>query len=75
MFSCSCSQSELELIRYLSLLVDDRHRILQLDIVKQTRQEDIGHSDQIVILLLGKERVGTFEVRPHRLETEEYGNA
>lgn len=39
------SESELELIHYLSLLVDDGHRILQLDVVKQTRQEYVGHAD------------------------------
>lgn len=32
-------------VHYLSLLVDDGHGILQLDVVKQTRQEDIGHAD------------------------------
>lgn len=57
------------MISYLSLLVDDWHCILQLDIVKQTGKENIGHADQAVILLLIEERVSTFEVRPHHLKT------
>lgn len=38
-------ESQLQPIRYLSLLVDDGHRILQLDVVKQARQEYVGHTD------------------------------
>lgn len=73
-FETVCFESKLQLISYLSLLVDDWHCILQLDIVKQTGQENIGHTDQTVILLLIEERVSTFEVRPHHLKTERVKN-
>lgn len=73
-FSKLCFESKLQLTSYLSLLIDDWHCILQLDIVKQTGQENIGHTDQTVILLLIEERVRTFEVRPHYLKTERVKN-
>lgn len=53
---------------YLSLLVDDGHRVLQFDVVEQTGQEDIGHTDQAVILLLIEKGVGTFEIGAHHLD-------
>lgn len=53
---------------YLSLLVDDGHRVLQFDIVEQTGQEDIGHTDQAVILLLIEKWVSTFEIGAHHLD-------
>lgn len=52
---------------YLSLLVDDGHCILKLDVVEQAGQEDVGHANQAVVLLLIEERVGTLEIRPHHL--------
>lgn len=42
---------------YLSLLTDDGHMIVQLDIMEQTLQEDVGHSNQVVVLLGLVERV------------------
>lgn len=57
--------------RYLSFLVDDGHCILQLDIVEQAGQKNVGHANQTVILLLIEEGVGTFEVRSHNLNTDE----
>lgn len=52
---------------YLSLLVDDGHCVLQLDVVEQAGQENVGHTDQTVVLLFIEERVGTFEIGPHHL--------
>lgn len=52
---------------YLSLLVDDGHGILQLDVIEKAGQENIGNSYQTVVLLLIKERVGSFKVGPHHL--------
>lgn len=36
---------------YLSLLADDRYSILQFDIMEKALQKNIGHSDQVVVLL------------------------
>lgn len=58
------------MVSYLSLLVDDGHCILQLDIVEQAGQENVGHTDQTVVLLFIEERVGTLEIGPHHLYTE-----
>lgn len=52
---------------YLPLLVDDGHCILQFDVVEQTGQENVGHANQTVVLLLVEEGVGTFEIGPHHL--------
>lgn len=52
---------------YLSLLVDDGHCVLQLDVVEEAGQENVGHADQTVILLLIEERVGALEIGPHHL--------
>lgn len=58
---------------YLSLLVDDGHCVLQLDVVEQAGQENVCHADQTVVLLLIEERVGTFEIGPHHLGEDERG--
>lgn len=42
---------------YLSLLADDGDSILELDVVEKALQEDVGHSDQVVVLLRFVERV------------------
>lgn len=55
---------------YLPLLVDDGYCVLQLDIIQQTGQEDVRHTDQTVILLLVEERIGTLEVGTHYLRTD-----
>lgn len=55
---------------YLPLLVDDGYCVLQLDIVQQTGQEDVRHTDQTVILLLVEERIGTLEVGTHDLRID-----
>lgn len=54
----------------LPLLVDDGYCILQLDVVQQTGQEYVRHTDQTVILLLVEERIGTLEVGTHDLSTD-----
>ena len=53
---------------YLSFLVDDGHCICQFDVIEQAGQENVGHANQIVVLLLVKEGVGTFEIGPHHLD-------
>lgn len=55
---------------YLSFLVDDGHRVLQLDVVEQAGQENVGHADQTVVLLLVEERVGALEIGPDHLQRE-----
>ena len=52
---------------YLSLLVDDGNGVLQLDVVEEAGQEDVGDADQTVVLLLVEERVGPAQVRAHHL--------
>ena len=42
---------------YLPLLADDGYSILQLDVMEEALQEDVGHADQIVVLLCLIERV------------------
>lgn len=54
----------------LPLLVDDGYCVLQLDVVQQTGQEYVRHTDQTVILLLVEERIGTLEVGTHDLSTD-----
>ncbi len=58
---------------YLSLLVDDGHCILQLDIVEQACQENVGHTNQTVVFLFIEEGVGTLKIRPHHLDEIEEG--
>lgn len=58
------------MVHYLPLLVDDGHCILQLDIIEETGQENIGHADQAVVLLLVEEWVGALEIRAHHLGIE-----
>ena len=58
---------------YLPLLVDDGNCVLQLDIVEQTPQEDVGHANQTVVLLLVKEWVCPPEIRTHHLGGEDGG--
>lgn len=36
---------------YLSLLADNGDSILQFDIMEKALQKDVGHSDQVVVLL------------------------
>lgn len=55
------------LFTHLPFLVNDGNSILQLNVIEETGQEDVSHSDQTVILLFVKEWVGTFEVRTHEL--------
>lgn len=59
---------------YLSLLVDDGHCVLQLDVVEQAGQEHVCHADQTVVLLLVEERVGTLEIGPHHLSDRKREN-
>lgn len=47
---------------YLSLLADDGDSILELDVVEKALQEDVGHSDQVVVLLRFVERVAAAAV-------------
>ena len=61
-------------MQYLPLLVDNGNSILQLDIMEQTGQEDVGHADQTVVLLLVEERVGSPEVRAQHLQEEDTGD-
>lgn len=57
-------------VLYLPLLVDDGHCILQLDVIEETGQENIGHTDQAVVLLLIKEWIGALEIGAHHLRTD-----
>lgn len=41
---------------------------MQLDVVEQAGQEDVGHADQTVVLLLVEERVGALEIAPDHLQ-------
>lgn len=52
---------------HLSFLVDDGNSVLQLHVVEQTGEEDVGHADQTVVLLLVEERVGSTEVGAQHL--------
>lgn len=52
---------------HLSFLVDDGNSVLQLHVVKQAGEEDIGNADQTVVLLLIEERVGSTEVGAQHL--------
>lgn len=47
---------------YLSLLADDGDSILQFDIMEQALQKDVGHADQVVVLLRLVERVAAVTV-------------
>lgn len=58
------------MVHYLPLLVDDGHRILQLDVIEETGQENIGHTDQAVVLLLIEEWIGALEIGVHHLLTD-----
>lgn len=57
-------------LTYLSYLVDDGHCVLQLDVVEQAGQENVGHADQTVVLLLVEERVGALEIGPDHLQKD-----
>lgn len=57
-------------VHYLPLLVDDGNCVLQLDIVEETCQENIGHADQAVVLLLIEEWISTLEIGAHHLRTD-----
>lgn len=57
------------MVHYLPLLVDDGNCILQLDVIEETGQENIGHTDQAVVLLLIEEWIGTLEIGAHHLQT------
>lgn len=59
------------MVQYLPLLVDDGHCILQLHIVEETGQENIGHTDQAVVLLLIEKGIGSLEIGPHHLQADE----
>lgn len=67
--NCLCVHPLHPVVPYLALLVDDGHCILQLDVVEQASQENIGHTDQTVVLLFIEEWVGTLEIGPHHLQT------
>lgn len=47
---------------YLSLLADDGDSILQFDIMEKALQKNVGHSDQVVVLLRLIERVTVIAV-------------
>lgn len=51
----------------LSLLIDDRHSVLQLHIIEQALKKDIGYSNKAVVLLLIIERISSSEVSSHHL--------
>lgn len=55
------------MLQYLPLLADYRNCILQLDVMKEALQKNIGYADQVVVLLSFVERVGLLAVRFHRL--------
>lgn len=57
-------------VHYLPLLVDDGHCILQLDIMEETGQENIGHTDQAVVFLLIEEWISALEIGAHHLQTD-----
>lgn len=61
---------------YLSLLADDRHSILQFDIMEKALQENIGHSYQVVVLLRLIERVTVITICLVKLKkkTEQHPN-
>jgi len=51
----------------LSLLIDDWNRILQLHIMEQALQKNIGYSDKAVVFLLIVEWISSPEVSSHHL--------
>lgn len=51
----------------LSLLIDDRHSVLQLHVIEQALKKDIGYSDKAVVLLLIIEWISSSEVSSHHL--------
>ena len=53
------SQRAISVCSNLSLLTDDRDMVVQLDIMKETLQKDVGHANQVVVLLWFVERVAS----------------
>lgn len=47
---------------YLSFLVDDGNGVLQLDVIEETGEENIGDADQTVVFLLVKEWICSTEI-------------
>ena len=44
----------------LALLTDDGYMVVQFDVVKQALEEDVGYTNQIVVLLRLVEWVGPY---------------
>lgn len=57
-------------LTHLPLLVDDGYCILQPDVIQQTGEEDVRHTDETVILLLVEERISALEVGAHDLQRD-----
>lgn len=53
---------------YLSLLTDDGDSVLQLDIMEKALQKNVGHSDEVMVLLCLAERVTLLTARLVALE-------
>lgn len=47
---------------YLSFLVDDGNGVLQLDVIEEAGEENVGDTDQTVVFLLVKERICSTEI-------------
>ena len=56
---------------HLPLLVDDGYCVLQLDVKEEAGEEDVGYTNQAVVLLLVKEWVSPLEVATHHLRGED----
>lgn len=59
--------AQLTVDTHLPLLVDDGYCVLQLDVVEEAGEEDVGYANQAVVLLLVKKGVGPLEVATHHL--------
>ena len=44
---------------HLSLLADDGHLVVELDVIEQSFEKDVGNTDQVVVLLRLVERVAS----------------
>ena len=44
---------------HLALLADDGHLVVELDVIEQSFEKDVGNTDQVVVLLRLVERVAS----------------
>lgn len=63
----SSKDTQLTADTHLPLLVDDGYCVLQLDVVEEAGEKDIGYANEAVVLLLVEKGVGSLEVATHHL--------